>query len=145
MVLNMPFADVEFARQAGIKSAQMRAERKRLKIEQDAKDAEQAIVAAGKVLATDDTYQAKRLARVRLQLDRLSDMLDKEQDPRLIDRLTAAIDRLGKHEQFLSGRPGPGTLKPSSKPAKSRRELAPQPLPVVEQTQPKHGPDEPNG
>lgn len=94
----------------------------------------------------DTSYQAKRLARVRLQLDRLSDMLDKEKDPRLIDRLTAAIDRLGKHEQFLSGRPGPGTLKPSSKPAKpSRREVAPQPLPVVEQTKPVHDPLEPNG
>jgi len=99
-----------------------------------------------------DSYVLKRLARVRKQIDKLSDMLEHEKDPAKIDKLASAIDRLAKHEHYLAGRPGPGNRKPApERPSKpSRRdlgatELAPQPLPVVAEQPRPSNPDEPNG
>ena len=67
-----------------------------------------------------DEFTAKRLIRVRKQLERLDDMLEAEQDTKRIKELSDATTRLAEQERQLSGRPLPGTLrpdKPKSKPA----------------------------
>lgn len=65
-----------------------------------------------------DTYIERRLSRVREQIDRLSDMLDEEEEPQKLDRITAAIERLSKLEQTLAGRPLPGSLRPVERSSK---------------------------
>lgn len=61
-------------------------------------------------------YQQERLARVRKQLNKLDRMIEEEEDPQKLDRLASAQSRLAKQEQELSGRPLPGSLRPTKKP-----------------------------
>ena len=75
-----------------------------------------------------EAYIAKRLVRVRKQIDLLSAMLEEEQDPNKIDRLASAIAKLSELERQLAGRPLPGSLKPSS--PRSTRQQAPM-MPVA--------------
>ncbi len=58
-------------------------------------------------------YISDRLARVRTQIDMLSDMLEAEEDPNKLDRLANAISRMSELERQLAGRPLPGSLKPT--------------------------------
>lgn len=60
-----------------------------------------------------DTYLASRLARVRKQIDQLSDMLDEETDPQRLDRLACALARVSEIERQLAGRPMPGSRRPA--------------------------------
>jgi prephenate dehydrogenase len=64
-------------------------------------------------------YIAKRLSRVRAQLDRIDEMMMTEEDPAKLDRLASAQARLSEQERILVGRPLPGSLKPTAaKPSK---------------------------
>lgn len=72
-------------------------------------------------------YQTKRLGRVRLQLDRLDQMLMTETDPQKLDRLASAQSRLSEQERQLSNRPLPGTLRPQS-PGKRSKLATPEPI-----------------
>ena len=63
-------------------------------------------------------YVAKRLARVRVQLDRIDGMMMTEMDPQKLDRLASAQARLSEQERILDGRPMPGSFKPRT-PAKA--------------------------
>ncbi len=91
-------------------------------------------------------FAQRTLARVRLQMDRLSDEIDKEitGESKRLKELTDAYARLAEQEQKLAGRPNPGSRKPApDKPAK--RQLAPMPQPVVDEAARVSNPDEPNG
>ncbi len=68
----------------------------------------------------DDSYVARRLLRVRGQISKLDDMLEKERDPLKIDKLCSAIARLAELERHLAGRPLPGSRRPSCKPERPR-------------------------
>ena len=65
-----------------------------------------------------DDYQAKRLVRVRGQLDTLDARLEAElraakPDSRAIREITEAQNRLSEQERILAGRPLPGSRKPA--------------------------------
>lgn len=57
-------------------------------------------------------YREVRLSRVRIQLDKLDEMLMSENDPAKLDRLASAQARLSEQERILAGRALPGSLKP---------------------------------
>lgn len=59
-----------------------------------------------------DDYHARRIMRVRQQLDRIDAMLMEEEDAQKIDRLASAQLRLSEQERVMSGRPLPGSRKP---------------------------------
>lgn len=71
-------------------------------------------------------YTTKRLARVRLQLDRLDNMLLTERDPQRLDRIASAQARISEQERILSGRPMPGSLRPRSE--RQSKRVAAEPL-----------------
>lgn len=97
------------------------------------------------VLQAADPYVNARLARVRLQLARLDDLLDSESDPQKIDRLASASARLAEQERQLANRPLPGSRKPAAErpTAPSRWDWLSNPVPVLEPVVPNHGPPEP--
>jgi hypothetical protein len=68
----------------------------------------------------DALFIAKRLARVRKQLDRIDGMIEKEIDPMKLDRLASAQARLAEQERILAGRPMPGSLRPKKPPEQAR-------------------------
>jgi hypothetical protein len=68
----------------------------------------------------DALFIAKRLARVRKQLDRIDGMIEKETDPMKLDRLASAQARLSEQERILAGRPMPGSLRPKKPPEQAR-------------------------
>jgi hypothetical protein len=59
-----------------------------------------------------DSYVSARLSRVRLQLDRVDEMMMTEKDPQKLDRLASAQARLAEQERIMSGRPLPGSRRP---------------------------------
>ncbi len=65
-----------------------------------------------------DVYLAKRLLRVRAQIELLNKLLESEGDANKIDRLVSAIYRLTELERVIANRPLPGSLRPSSKPTR---------------------------
>lgn len=71
-----------------------------------------------------DAFKEMALVRVRKQLEAIWDAIDQCKDPRDWDCLTRAKDRLFKEWVHLDGIPGPGNLKPSSKPAKQVKVIA---------------------
>lgn len=64
----------------------------------------------------DEGYVSGRLAGVRAQLAKLDAMLLEAKDPRDIDRLASASDKLSKQEFALAGRPMPGQRRPREEP-----------------------------
>lgn len=67
-----------------------------------------------------EPFTAKRLMRVRRQLNMIDRMIENESDPQKIDRLASASMRLSDQEFALSGRPKPGptkSLPPRRRPA----------------------------
>lgn len=136
----MPLFTAETARDAAKKSyearwgAEARARRAQAQAEREADEAAEKAAKRAAVaiqLADPERYVAERLNRVRAQIDRLSTLLDYEKDPRNLDRLAAAIERLHKAEFALAGRPMPGQRRP----APERRTTPPRlvtldPLPV---------------
>ena len=113
---------VESARQAGLKSAALRAQRKangelngngQPKLTESAQpNANQALPVAN---GTAERHRAGRLSRVRLLLDRLDAMLEKEKDPGKLDRLAAASAKLEEQERRLSDRSLPPVLRSDQK------------------------------
>ena len=101
-------------------SVAARAARKIAAIEREA-TAKAMISAASTVIVQaaekPDDYVARRLARVRSQLDSLDERLAvaiaaKELDGRLLSDIAAAQARLSVQEQQLAGRPLPGSRRP---------------------------------
>ncbi len=79
-----------------------------------------------------ESYEQKTLVRVRLQLDMVykafMDECDKsEPEAGKLDRLAAAQARLSEQERFLSMRPAPGSLKPTSPKSPKTGNFAPPP------------------
>ena len=98
-----------------------------------------AIVIAAKI-PEHPTYLTERLARVRLQLDRIDEMMLTENDPSKLDRLASAQMRLAEQERLLCDRPLPGSRKPLAE--KASKDIGPgawiaEPVPIpVAPTQP---------
>ena len=85
--------------------------------------------------APGDDYTARRLVRVRLQLDSIDGEIVKEQeqkkpDAKRLKELIEAQTRLNLQERELSMRPAPGTTKPA--PDRKPRAGSPTPLPEPE-------------
>lgn len=59
-----------------------------------------------------DDFTARKLLRVRVQLERVESLLDKAVEPQAIDRFCAALSRLYEIERNLAGRPLPGSRRP---------------------------------
>ena len=60
-----------------------------------------------------DEFQARRLKRVREQLDRVDDLMISEDDPKRLKELADASARLSDQEFKLAGRPSPGSRRPA--------------------------------
>ena len=102
-----------------------------LKSQQTRKEQLQELRTALQVLSGDSgkEYRARRVARVRRQLDRIDEMMMLEQDPQKLDRLASAQARLSEQERVLSGTPLPGSLRPAAEraPRSSGPESSPAP------------------
>lgn len=66
------------------------------------------------------TFQARTLARVRIQIAAIQQKIDKQlamptTDSKIVKELMDAFSRLEIAEQKLSGRAAPGSLRPSTK------------------------------
>ncbi len=59
-----------------------------------------------------DDYARARVDRLRLQLDRIDDMMLTEDDPQRLDRLASAQARVSEQLRIASGKPLPGSLRP---------------------------------
>jgi hypothetical protein len=57
-------------------------------------------------------FLARRLFRVRAQLDMIDERLLSERDPHKLERLAACSYRLAEQERILAGRPTPGARRP---------------------------------
>jgi hypothetical protein len=69
------------------------------------------------------------LNRVRKQIETILASLEELPKPDEVDKLCRSLDKLMEQERKLSGRPLPGSLRPSSKPAKQSRSSDPVPEP----------------
>lgn len=79
-----------------------------------------------------DNYSDARLIRVRQQLDAIDNEIAEEfarrlPDSKRIKELSDAQTKLAEQERQLSGRPLPGTLRPSSKQPKRVIDIASEP------------------
>lgn len=74
-------------------------------------------------------YVNERVKRVRKQLEKLETWMIEEVDAQKLDRVASAYARLSEVERQLSGRPMPGSLKPSSA-TRKRSEPAGDPTPA---------------
>lgn len=84
--------------------------------------------------ASPDAFLQARLARVRMQLNRLDTLIEIETDPAKIDKLASATARLAEQERQLAGRPLPGSLRPSAPPKRTMFDgLTPKARPQLEQ------------
>jgi hypothetical protein len=63
-------------------------------------------------------YTARRLARVRGQLDLIDGLIERCRDAQKLDRLAAASSKLSELERVLAGRPTPGAHRPSKAPSR---------------------------
>lgn len=57
-------------------------------------------------------YVAARLLRARVQLARLDEMIESEDDPQKLDRLVSAQSRLSEQWRIFAGIPLPGSRRP---------------------------------
>ncbi len=110
-----PFSNVEFARQAGLRSVESR----RVKAEQAAKQKSELhqlvstlAAAIPETATTGDEFAKLRLRRVREQLDKIDAMAFEENDPKRLKELADASARLSDQEFKLAGRPSPGSRRP---------------------------------
>ena len=69
-------------------------------------------------------FAATRLVIIRERIDSLLDELKGASEPKSVMQLCAALDKLASIEQKYSGRPSPGTLKPTQ--PKGRRSPSPE-------------------
>lgn len=100
----------------GKRSARVRKERE-LKREQ-----ERALVLAAPPATAELTadYSKAKADRTRKQIELCDQMIDQCGDADTLDSLTRSKERLFRIWAHLAGIPGPGNLKPSSKPAQAR-------------------------
>ncbi|HWN97491.1 MAG TPA: hypothetical protein VNT99_20850 [Methylomirabilota bacterium] len=80
-----------------------------------AKKAREVLLAKANEIAAmlpDEICKSQRLARVRKQLEKIDDMIEKERDPQKLDRLASVQARLSVQEFALAGRPMPGSRRP---------------------------------
>lgn len=110
------------AREFAVRSV---AARKQRALERESSAAVPVAVLAQAAGSTDD-YQAKRLVRVRAQLDTLDARLEAElraakPDSRRIKDICDAQTRLAEQERQLSGRPLPGSRRPAPDRAERRQ------------------------
>jgi hypothetical protein len=108
------------ARAAQQRSVQARRERKMAAVRAAAHAMMEAKAKQDAALKGDD-YVARRLARVRAQLDTLDDLIAAEMasgkpDAQRLDRYASAQSRLAVQEQQLAGRPLPGSRRPREGP-----------------------------
>jgi hypothetical protein len=116
----MPLFTRENARTMAVRGHQLRKQR-----------LEELRIAANPVpLPADNSYVERRLARVRQQIENLSDMLESEKEPAKLDRLASCLARLSEIERQLANRPLPGSRRPA--PDRSRNHFVPLPPPVPE-------------
>lgn len=118
------------------------------KLKEAAQIGQQLLETQAVISESNETFIANVLARVRKQIESVMKMMEKETDAGDIDKLARSLGTLLERERILSNRPAPGSLKPSSKPAKRSQSFA-QPEPVDE-TPAQTGidwssPDAPNG
>jgi hypothetical protein len=73
-------------------------------------------------------YAGARLMRVRVQLDRLDELMLTESDPQKLDRLASAQARLSEQERVLAGRPLPGLRRPAKEAPPRRPSMAAVPI-----------------
>jgi hypothetical protein len=66
-----------------------------------------------------DDFTQRKLARVRVQIERVEDLLTAATEPQAVDRYAAALARLYEIERVLAGRPLPGSRRPSAEPKSS--------------------------
>jgi hypothetical protein len=67
-----------------------------------------------------DDFTARKIARVRDQIERVENLLTDAVEPQAVDRFAAALARLYEIERILSGRPLPGSRRPEKdKPART--------------------------
>ncbi len=102
----MPRFTPQNAREMAVRSLESRRERKSKR-----EDASAFPHPTPQETAPDPNYVARRLARVREQLDRVDCMMMKEKDPQKLDRLASAQARLAEQERILDGRPLPGSRR----------------------------------
>ena len=124
------FTDREKAKQAGLRSGELRRQRAKLRKLLPTLTAQQP--------AQTDVYASKRLLRIRRQLDSIDSMIDHETDELKLNRLILMSTRLSAIEQTLSCRPREGSLRPTrsrgpvyNTPIPEPVELAQTPQPVV--------------
>lgn len=68
---------------------------------------------------TEAEYVMRRITRTREQIEELDRKMSRSSDPRAIKALSDAMKNLAELERVLSGRPLPGSNKPSSPPRKA--------------------------
>ena len=129
----MPVFTTETARQAAANSAIVRQSRRNAE-EAKVAQAEKIIAAAAQSPALaealgvrNDEFITRRILRVREQIERLSALLDEEEDPQALDRIASAISRLSTLEREYAMRPAPGTLKPTQPKTPKHTQLPPAP------------------
>ena len=60
-----------------------------------------------------DDFVNRKVLRVRAQIERVSQLLDKSDEPQAVDRFANALTRLYELERVLAGRPLPGSRRPA--------------------------------
>jgi hypothetical protein len=69
-----------------------------------------------------DDFTQRKLARVRVQIERVEDLLTAATEPQAVDRYAAALARLYEIERILAGRPLPGSRRPAAEPKGSTQD-----------------------
>lgn len=71
-----------------------------------------------------DTFRLTQLAITRAQIKNVNKLIGDEQDAVKLDRLASALSRLLEAERQLSGRPLPGSLRPTQSRSKDKQPSA---------------------
>ncbi len=74
-----------------------------------------------------EIFRIQRLARVRIQLERLDKMLAEETDPGKLDKIVSALNRLQEAEGWLAGRAKPKPSISTKQKPRSGSQSAPEP------------------
>lgn len=67
-----------------------------------------------------DSFVQEQIEDVRTEIRRVASLLRATTDPLEIDRLSKSLKNMREDERLLSGRPGPGNLRPKSTRRKGR-------------------------
>ena len=124
----MALFTVETAAEMGRRSAALRKQR----------EEQRALILAEPPLQTmlETDNRLGRAERTRKQLDLIDQMIDQSDDADVLDALTRSKERLFRIWAHLAGIPGPGNLKPSSKPSQSKpRTIEPTAMPTPQPAQ----------